>query len=49
MLFQEQLTNTNVSMSVVPNVVKCLDMAKRGRFQEEYTSVDSILSTITLV
>ena len=27
----QQLTNENVSMSVVPNVVKFLDMTKSGR------------------
>ena len=38
-------------LSVVPNVVKFLDITKSGKKEEyqEYTSVSSILSTITWV
>ena len=49
--FEEQLTNTSVFMSVVPNVTcgEILDKEREKEEYEEYTSVSSLLSTKTLV
>ena len=51
LLLKEQLTNKNVSMSVVPNVVRNFgyDKEREKEEYEEYTSVSSFVSTTTLV